>query len=263
MYRNLVVLFVLLIGPIGSVHEAAANEETATQTVQGEDKAREVVRAMSDFLAGKKKFSVQAHESIDEVDASGQKIQYANTRTMWVRRPDALRATSDGDLLQRKVWYDGKTLTIYDAVENAYMIKPVPGTIDAMIDFMAEEEGVVVPLADLAFSNFYDAVMEGVESGVYVGESRILGKACHHVAFTQEFVDWQVWIETGDRPLPKKLIITYKLLPGEPQFTAYFDKWDFSPRFGAKFFTFDAPKDAHEIPFLSEVPDKTQKHKEE
>ena len=53
----------------------------------------------------------------------------------------------------------------------------------------------------------------------------LLGKRCHHLAFAQEHVDWQVWIEDGAQPLVRKFVITYKDEPGAPQYTAIFFDW--------------------------------------
>jgi len=30
-------------------------------------------------------------------------------------------------------------------------------------------------------------------------------------------VDWQIWIEQGEKPVPRKVVITYKELPARPQ----------------------------------------------
>ena len=34
-------------------------------------------------------------------------------------------------------------------------------------------------------------------------------------------MDWQIWIEQGEKALPRKLVITYKDSPGYPQFTVF------------------------------------------
>jgi hypothetical protein len=75
--------------------------------------------------------------------------------------------------------------------------------------------------------------------------------SCHHLAFSQETIDWQIWIEDGPRPVPRKLVITYKTEPGSPQYVARLSGWNFQPRFSKHFFTFEAPAGAGEMEFLT------------
>jgi hypothetical protein len=69
---------------------------------------------------------------------------------------------------------------------------------------------------------------------------------------SQQDIDWQIWVEEGDRPLPRKVTITYKRLPGSPQFTAVISDWDFSPMLAEDFFTFRPPDGSSRIEFLPE-----------
>lgn len=48
--------------------------------------------------------------------------------------------------------------------------------------------------------------------------------ACRHLAFRHPKVDRQVWIEEGERALPRRVVINYKDEPGQPQFAA--SLWD-------------------------------------
>ena len=44
--------------------------------------------------------------------------------------------------------------------------------------------------------------------------SKVQGQLCHHLAFRQEDIDWQIWIENGPTPLPRKFLITDKKAKG-------------------------------------------------
>ena len=65
-------------------------------------------------------------------------------------------------------------------------------------------------------------MIENVQSGYLVGARPVNGTACHHLAFSQEAIDWQIWIEDGPMPLPRRLVLTYKDEPGAPQYRAEF-----------------------------------------
>jgi hypothetical protein len=43
---------------------------------------------------------------------------------------------------------------------------------------------------------------------------------CDHLAFRQLDTDWQLWVEKGSRPLPRKIVITTRYEVGDPQFSA-------------------------------------------
>ena len=59
-------------------------------------------------------------------------------------------------------------------------------------------------------------------------------------------VDWQIWIEQGTSPLPRKLLITSIKEPGQPQYTAVMN-WTLSPLLDDELFAFVPPKNAQPI----------------
>jgi hypothetical protein len=52
-----------------------------------------------------------------------------------------------------------------------------------------------------------------------MGRGVIDGVECEHLAFRNFDTDWQLWVEVGDRPIPRKLVITSKTISGGPQYT--------------------------------------------
>ena len=73
---------------------------------------------------------------------------------------------------------------------------------------------------------------------------------CTHLAFRGSEVDWQIWIEDGDKPLPRKFILTSKKVAGEPEFTVLIRSWDMAPELTNSEFSFTPPKGAKKIEFL-------------
>src|SRR5262249_48967490 len=110
--------------------------------------------------------------------------------------------------------------------------------------------GVAQPLADFLFADPYKVLTERVQSGRYVGHHQVGGVPCHHLAFVQAEIDWQLWIEAGERPLPRRLLIIHKKAPGAPRFTATLEGWDLSPSIADDTFTFKAPEGARKIEFV-------------
>ncbi len=218
--------------------------------VSVEPTADRILREMGEYLRTAREFTFRADISYDEVLETGQKVQYGGRSDVAVRRPDRLHAEHRGDERQRRVFFDGRTITIYNVAMNLYSVTEVPSEIDAAIDLVFEKYGFTVPIADLIYADPYQTLIENVQAGFVVGRHAVDGTPCHHLAFSQEAIDWQIWIEDGPRPVPRKLVITYKEEPGSPQYTARLSGWDFQPRLSEHYFEFHPPAGADEIEFL-------------
>jgi hypothetical protein len=153
--------------------------------------------------------------------------------------------------LSQEFFYDGKNLTLYNPKENLYATTPAPPTIDAMLDFAREKLDVIAPGAELMYSNASERMLKESSSGFVVGPSVVAGVKSTHLAFRGAEVDWQIWIDDGDKPLPRKFILTSKKVAGEPQFTVLMRTWDLNPKLTEKEFTFTPPKGAKKIEFLA------------
>jgi hypothetical protein len=225
-----------------------------------EPKTDEILKKTCAYLANLKQFGLKVEETFDEMSTAGQKIQLTNWRKVLVGRPDRLMADSDGDTTKRLFYYDGKTITLFDPVAKVYAAHEAPATLDAMFDFLNETLGFSIPTADLLFSNPYKVLTEQVEEGEYVGLHRVGEKKCHHLAFRQRNADWQLWVDADDKPLPLKFLITFRRMPGEPQFATVFD-WDTSAKIADDAFQFKPPADVKKIKFLTkkDAPPKDKK----
>jgi hypothetical protein len=206
-----------------------------------EPKADEVLRRMSHSLASAKALRFRAHDMVDQVMDNGQKVQFARNLDVAARRPGAMRATVKGDTEDVEYAYGGGKLTIVNERERCYTVQDVPQTIDEMFDFLAERYGITAPLADLLFSDPYQAMTGRVRVGQYMGLHYVGQSKCHHLAFRQEGIDWQIWIEDTDRAVPRKVVITYKELPGQPQFVALLDEWNLAADLPDSTFNLAAP----------------------
>ncbi len=87
--------------------------------------------------------------------------------------------------------------------------------------------------------------------GVVIGDSTVGEVHCEHIAFRGKKADLQLWIEKGERPLPFRVVITYKNEPGSPQFWALFLNWDLDPEISEDLFKFTPSDDAERLPFAA------------
>ena len=75
---------------------------------------------------------------------------------------------------------------LYDPESGFYSLVEVPGDLDGALDHLLSEYGFSWPLADLAYSDPFVTMIEGVELGSYVGLHTVGDTPCHHLAFRQE-----------------------------------------------------------------------------
>jgi hypothetical protein len=62
-----------------------------------------------------------------------------------------------------------------------------------------------------------------------------------------------MWIAEGDKPLLRRIALTYREAEGQPRFWADFSDWDLAPKFPESAFSFEPPSGARALPFAMEV----------
>ena len=228
----------------------SAAKPAKPQTPKIEPKAAEILKQMCDYLKGLQQFSFQAEITEDVLLATGQKIQLGKSVEASVRRPDRMRAESLGDEDNRLFLYDGKTITLMDRSRNVYTTIDAPPEIDAALNHAIQAFNLRAPLADLVYTKAYENLTSGVISGFYAGLHKVQGVPCHHLAFRQKDIDWQIWIEDGARALPRKYVISTVDVVGAPQFEVMMRNWTTSPDVSPTKFHFTPPAGATEVKFL-------------
>lgn len=212
--------------------------------------ATEVLQFMSDYLAGTEAFSVNADIDVEVIARTGQKLQFSSYASVLLDRSSGLYIRRQGPLADAEIFFNGDQLTLFGRQINAYAQQPLTGTVDDAILAFEVETGIPFPGADLVFSNPYEVLSEGVESSLYLGTGYIDGVEVHHLAFREADVDWQIWVQTGDVPLPMKYVITTKWLTGAPQYEIRLRDWNTNPQIAADRFTFTPPAGASQLEAL-------------
>jgi hypothetical protein len=210
-------------------------------------RADELVRQMSDRLARATAFALEAEEIHDEVPEQSPRQQLTNLRHVALRRPDRLVGDAAGDGINRSFWYDGRTFSALDKEQNVWAGGIVPATVDEALDWVFDQTGTVVPLADFLYADAYARLMGDVQRGVYLGIHEAAGVPCHHLSFEQAIIDWQLWIDAGPEPLPRKLVIAYKTEDEVPQYAVTIRKWNLQAKLPDALFAFAPPQGATRI----------------
>jgi hypothetical protein len=193
-------------------------------------------------------FSFKARTLRVYVERNGQPLHIAHTISVVVRRPDRLAIDVTGDDGSSKLFYDGKTATIFGGETKHYSTIPVPDTIQGMLETVTGKLGVDFPLSDFLTNAPDKSFLTGVTSGREVNTVTIDGVPCRHLLFTQPpGLELELWIEKNDKALPRRLIVTYRSEPGQPSYVAEFFDWNFSVHPTDADFTFQPPEGATQV----------------
>lgn len=241
-WQKLILAFavaLLLATPV-----AAAQEDPAI-----DPKAAQVLKEMSDYLGNLNQLAFRSTNSIDLVLKAGHKITLFSSSKSWLKRPDRLMSDRLGENDHLRLTYDGQTVTLLHLDTNHYAQQEFDGDLYEVLDHLRDNLEIELPAADLLYPDTYEALMETAEAGTYVGTAELDGVLCHHLAFRAVDVDWQLWVEVGQPPLPRRYTIVSKWITGSPEFTVQFEEWEFPTTLPDSMFQFNAPQGAKKIGF--------------
>jgi len=241
-----------------SADESKSSEAEKTPIIG--PRTDKLLRAMGEYLKTANQLSFHAEITFDDILPSGQKIQSSASNNVVVHRPNRIYADSQGDQGNLRFWYDGENMTLQNESIGVYAKVPVPAVIDDALDHLMEKYEFSPPLVDFIYQDPYNTLIDNVESGFYVGLHNVDGIRCHHLAFVQKNIDWQIWIEDGKQMVPRKLVITYHNEPESPQYIAVLSDWDLDARLSDTLFNNDLISTANleKIEFLDitkEIPE--------
>jgi hypothetical protein len=188
-------------------------------------------------------------------DSDGDFLHIVHNLNVLAARPDKIAVAATGDDGTIKLVYDGQQVSVLDAVDNKYAQAPMTGSLQHMFDQVSERLGVEFPLADLFGDDPTQSFLTGVISGKEVDTDRIDGVPCLHLFFTQSgATELELWVENNDRAVPRRLVITYRALPGTPNFVAEFSDWNFQNRPSDAEFAFQPPAGATKVDVANIAP---------
>jgi hypothetical protein len=237
----MMILLLVLCSPVYSATEDEPQLDTD---------AMAILEEAVNFLESLDSFEIKGKAIFDVIQEDGQRLQFEKSTRVVVQRPDKLyveRVRDDGHV--RKFWYDGSQASILNVGKNAYAQLKAPETIDGMLDMF---EGLLKephPLADLLYSNL-DPLLDLPEEAFLVGPSTVGNFVCDHLAFRNADLDWQIWVQNGETPFIRKVVITYRNQPGIPQFVSYLQSWRILGQINQEVFLFTPPENAERLSIL-------------
>jgi len=256
MARNLIGLCLLAmsLAAFGLRAQTAPPGSTPPAANPIDPAAIQALKDMGAHLQTLKRFRVSTDLTAERVLADGQKLQHTARADLDVERPNRLRARMFSARSERELIYDGKTVTLWTPAQKYYSTVAFTAPLGALIDRLQEKYAVQVPLSDLFLWGTPDAPLDKIESAMNAGQDFIDDDLCDHYAFRQGKIDWQIWITAGDKPLPRKIVITNRGDEARPQSVSLIE-WYLKPDFKDSVFRFTPPKGAKLVEI---VPRKTK-----
>jgi hypothetical protein len=212
-----------------------------------DDGAVQALRDMSNYLMKSQTLGIVSEGSLDVVTGDGQRIQLDGTTNYKIRRPGFV-IDYVSDMKSRRFIYDGKTFTVYSPKLGYYASVAAPPTNKEVLDTIYNKFGISLPLVDLF--RWGDGAngdrIKALKSAYDVGPATIDGTETEHYAFREADTDWEVWIQQGDQPLPRKMVIVDRNDPSHPTFTSRLT-WQVNPTYTDADFAFVPDANAKRI----------------
>jgi hypothetical protein len=229
---------------------ATVPTDVRAQAAAVDPAAVQILKKMTDYLENLEQFSVHTRNNLEDLLESGHRVDFQISADVTISRPNKLYAERKGDQVDQTFYYDGQTLTLHNPSDRVYATEPAPGTIEAMLDYVRESLGLILPAADLIYRNAFPLLMQEVSMADVIGKSTIEGVRCDHLLFSRPGVDFQVWVADSGPPLPYRFIVTDTGLFSWLSISTIMSDWNTNPSLDDARFTFVPPKDAKSIGFM-------------
>jgi len=243
-------LLALSLVATGARAQPSAASEPQAEVNPVDPGAVQALKDMGGYLQTLKRFEVSTDLTGERVLADGQKLQHSASAVVQVERPNRMRAVMTSARAERRLAYDGTSVTLYTPMQKFYSTVPFTGTLAELVTKLEERYAVEVPLSDLFVWGTAEAPLDVIDSAMNAGQDFIGDELCDHYAFRQGQIDWQIWISAGGKPLPRKIVITNRADDARPQSVSLLD-WNLKPGFTSKSFKFTPPKDATAVELLA------------
>lgn len=239
-------------GPWTAIGLAVGLSCSAPAAFADEAQAKEILKAMTDYLAAQQTLSFNVDSSLEIVTTDEHKLSIASSASVYLQRPDKLRLERKGGFATIDLAFDGKTLSVVNREAKVLGQEELAGTVDVLIDTLRDKHGRPLPAADLLAADPGAILTAEIKEVHDLGSGFIHGQECDHLAFRSETADWQIWVAQGDMPHPCRLTITSKDVAGWPTYTLDFTDWGKGA--APAEFTLAAPEGAAAVA-ITEVPD--------
>jgi len=226
---------------------AFAQGAPASSQVEIAPDVQSLIAQMGKTLSSKA-FSFQSSTIREYTDSNGYPLHIFHHAAVLVRRPDRLSVDIAGDDGRVEMAYDGNSLTVFSQNTNKYVSQPASGTIQQVLHEATLKSGVDFPLGDFVADAPDKAFLSEVKTGVALGEVTIDDVICVHMFFVQPpAIEIEAWVEKNEHAFPRRLIVTYRDIAGQPRFISQMSAWNLSPIVSDTDFAIQIPPTATKV----------------
>ncbi len=215
-------------------------------------KAVEICKKAGDLYKGTKTF--HADGTIDaKIEGNGQQVEINATIAFDFERPNRLdikvrvkRDPDEGfDFIS-----DGKKLTTYRRKIEQYVQEDAPKDVGglgmALLKLGPRTPGILLP--NVLNADPGTSLLDGVNSCSYVGIEKVDGTPAHHMKFSQDQFDWEMWVAAEGKPFILRMTRSAEI-PGGGKLNTneIYKHWTIDAAAGKDAFTFSPPKGATKV----------------
>lgn len=178
-----------------------------------------IIREMCRTLRETEAIHVVLRDTFELPGPDGALETRQRTREIAAMRPRQLKIEVESDSVSWALWKNGATVTFLDRVMKTYVERVDMRTIEEAIQFLQRKYEKTNPTADLFLMDVESTLTEGWNEIHYRGLQSVNGADCHHLALIRDDISYDFWVNAGEERRPEKVVVTYRLQPGQPQFT--------------------------------------------
>jgi hypothetical protein len=184
--KRSVLAIALLAGTIFGSHlnaQTAPDNPASGAATPVDPSAVQALQKLGTSLQSLKRFHVSIDLTGERVLEDGEKLQHTATAELDVDRPNRIRAVMQSARSDREIFYNGKTVWLYQPAQKYYSAVAFDGNLTALIQQLRIRYDVEFPLADLFIWGTPDAPTDQFESAMNAGQDYIGQDICDHYAF--------------------------------------------------------------------------------
>jgi hypothetical protein len=231
---------------------AARADDPKKEPQEGKDKkALDVVKEVGALYKGAKSWHVDAEIATATTDGDNKR-EAGLKAAIDFARPDqfALRSRGrDNKDAGVEVVADGKKLFAYLRRLNEYTEADAPTDLGSLgrglLRLGPPNVGILMP--NVLSDDPYESLMEGVNSCTYAGTDKVNGTPAHHLKFSQDQFDWELWAAAEGKPLVLKIVTTFSAGDGKAVVTETYKNWKLDDTPGKDAFSFSPPDGAKKV----------------
>ena len=237
-----------------------------------DSQAQKVVDAWGKYLKGQEGFEVSIKVTV-EIEQNGQTKEVELLQQLLAERPNELLFTQKspaGEGTAASITCNGKELSIYIKSLGKYMAEEAPETWEGifrnqMAAGIISSGNAAIVISALVADDPAAKLFEGVQSAKYGGIADLDDVKCHLISVTGKDLDWQMWIDAGEKPLVRQFVpdlgkYLAKIGRGNAALAnmkisnvVRYNDWQVNPTFAKDAFEFTVPDDAVKADSLADI----------